>query len=298
MSTLQIILLAAIQGAAELLPVSSSAHVIAAERLMGLDPSSPELTFLLVMLHTGTMFAVLLYFWKRWATLLRAKNGFIRAVVIATAVTGVVGLLLKVLIEKVILVKLLGHSKGEIESLFRFLPLIATSLFVVGLYIIYAGRKSAKTPAVAEHSPLSDQDSAVIGLVQALCLPFRGLSRSGSTISTALLRRISRSVAEDFSFALAVVLTPPVILLELRRLLKASNEHAAVSLHDLAQMLQPGLLGMVFSFLAGLLALKWLSRWLENGKWTYFGYYCLFAAAIVLCVHFTGATPFGNTSLN
>jgi hypothetical protein len=66
MTILQILILAVIQGFAELLPVSSSAHVITAEKLMGLDPTSPELTFLLVMLHTGTMFAVIVYFWKAW----------------------------------------------------------------------------------------------------------------------------------------------------------------------------------------------------------------------------------------
>ena len=63
---IQILILALIQGACELLPVSSSAHVIVAEKLMGLNPSSPEMTMLLVMLHTGTMFAVIVYFWKKW----------------------------------------------------------------------------------------------------------------------------------------------------------------------------------------------------------------------------------------
>ena len=63
---LQIAFLGLIQGAAELLPVSSSAHVIVAEKLMGLDPSTPAMTFLLVMLHTGTMVAVIVYFWKAW----------------------------------------------------------------------------------------------------------------------------------------------------------------------------------------------------------------------------------------
>jgi undecaprenyl-diphosphatase len=66
LSYFQILILAVIQGACELLPVSSSAHVIAAEKIMGLDPSSPEMTMLLVMLHTGTMFAVIVYFWKGW----------------------------------------------------------------------------------------------------------------------------------------------------------------------------------------------------------------------------------------
>src|SRR5438132_9442061 len=69
---LQIAVLAVIQGAAELLPVSSSAHVILAQRAMGMDPSSTKNVFLLVMLHTGTMFAVIVYFWQRWRKLLSA----------------------------------------------------------------------------------------------------------------------------------------------------------------------------------------------------------------------------------
>src|ERR1700720_2233281 len=95
----QIALLALIQGAAELLPVSSSAHVIVAERLMGLQPSSPEMTFLLVMLHTGTMFAVLVYFWPRWKPRLFASQAagpgtlskwhFLKMVILATACTGI-----------------------------------------------------------------------------------------------------------------------------------------------------------------------------------------------------------------
>ena len=74
MHYVQIAVLALIQGAAELLPVSSSAHVILAQRVMGMDPSKPEQVFLLVMLHTGTMFAVLVYFWPRWRRLLTGRS--------------------------------------------------------------------------------------------------------------------------------------------------------------------------------------------------------------------------------
>src|ERR1700743_3166896 len=66
MNSLNILVLAIVQGIAELLPVSSSAHVIVAEKLLGLDPTTPQMTLLLVMLHTGTMLAVITYFWKTW----------------------------------------------------------------------------------------------------------------------------------------------------------------------------------------------------------------------------------------
>src|SRR4030081_2804214 len=97
---LQILILGLVQGAAELLPVSSSTHVIVAEKLMGLDPSSPEMTFLLVMLHTGTMVAVMLYFWPRWK---RLKLEFLKVALLATVVTGIIGLSMKKFIEVAIL---------------------------------------------------------------------------------------------------------------------------------------------------------------------------------------------------
>src|SRR5471032_2850880 len=109
MSFLQILILGLVQGAAELLPVSSSAHVIVAERLMGIDPSSPEMTFLLVMLHTGTMGAVLIYFWARWKSWFiagpqaGARSHHLKMLALATIVTGILGLGIKSLIEKVVL---------------------------------------------------------------------------------------------------------------------------------------------------------------------------------------------------
>ena len=104
MNLLQILILGLVQGAAELLPVSSSAHVIIAEKLMGLNPSSPEMTFLLVMLHTGTMFAVIVYFWKSWASHYFGSAARFQTiaqnVVIATVATVIIGLALQWIIEK------------------------------------------------------------------------------------------------------------------------------------------------------------------------------------------------------
>ncbi len=279
---LQIIILGLVQGAAELLPVSSSAHVIVAEKLMGLDPSAPDMTFLLIMLHTGTMFAVLVYFWRSWRehyfASTRAFGTVAVNVIVATAVTGVLGLGLQLLIEKVVLKGVPG--KAEVEHLFSNLPLIGGALVAVGLLILWAGRQDR-----ARNRRVRDVDvraAGIIGAVQGLCLPFRGFSRSGATISTGLLLGITRRHAEEFSFALAVVLTPPLIARELWRLLK-HNEAATEPLHPGALLL-PGAFGMACSFVAGLGALYLLSRWLEAGRWSFFGVYCLVAGVAVFAL--------------
>jgi undecaprenyl-diphosphatase len=279
---LQILILAVIQGAAELLPISSSAHVIVAEKLMRLDPSSPEMTMLLVMLHTGTMFAVITYFWGEWkrdffSSGLKFKDALMQ-VVVATFCTGVVGYGLMKVAEKVFLH---GADKAEIEDLFSNLLLIGIALFAVGILIIYAGLRSQKSRGSGAEIQLPH--SCVIGIVQGLCLPFRGFSRSGSTISAGLLMGLAKRKLEEFSFALAVVLTPAVIGREGLRLLKANKTGAHASLMHL---LTPSLVGMVFAFLAGLVALKWLSKWLEAGQWKLFGFYCVAASLAVLGLHF------------
>ena len=103
MSIYQVIVLAIVQGLAELLPVSSSAHVVVAEKLMGIDPSTPQMTLLLVMLHTGTMFAVIAYFWRQWRqsyfATADAFKRFALRLIYATALTGTVGEALIKLIE-------------------------------------------------------------------------------------------------------------------------------------------------------------------------------------------------------
>lgn len=275
MTLLDVVLLAIVQGIAELLPVSSSAHVIMAEKLLGLDPTAPQMTFLLVMLHTGTMFAVIGYFWKVWRDRYFASVALfgqrIKPIIVATVATGVVGLALLFLIQRVVL---RGHLHAQVEQLFGNPYLIASGLVAAGAMILLSSRKAMTD------RPLNSRASAWIGAIQGLCLPFRGLSRSGATISTALLLGIGRMRAEEFSFALAVVLTPPVIVREAWRLRQADAATGAL----VGRAFAMGLLGMLFSFVAGWLALRWLSRWLEHGRWHFFGYYCLVAAAFVLAI--------------
>lgn len=283
MSLLQVILLAIVQGLAELLPVSSSAHVVVAEKLMGLDPSSPPMTLLLVMLHTGTMAAVIVYFWRQWqGTYFRDWATFKDAalkIVLASALTGAIGETIIKVIEKTAFRNIEG---AQIEDLFSHLELIAPVLALAGALILIAGVSSRRTGPTA--SGVSARQAGLIGTVQGLCLPFRGFSRSGATISVGMLAGVPKPDAEAFSFALAVVLTPAVAAREALRLVRV---HPAGSGSVLAAF-APGILGAVLAFLAGLLALKWLSRWLEGGRWYLFGIYCIIAAVVVFVLHTRG----------
>jgi undecaprenyl-diphosphatase len=329
MTLWHVIILAIVQGLAELLPVSSSAHVIVAEKLMGMNPAAPEMTLLLVMLHTGTMIAVIVYFWQRWRRTffnsLHEFKDFAVALIVATILTGIVGGGIIEFIEKI----LMRHQPHAwVEQLFKRLDLIAPALAVAGIFILIAGiveNRRAKFASGAENgtageiapaappakplpgtaassvtvaagviekratksgaaSEMTPAQYSWVGASQGLCVPFRGFSRSGATISTGLLLGVARRTAEDFSFALAVVLTPPADAREIWRLYQAQH-------HQLAGVIpaaSTSALGMIFAFVAGLLALKWLSRWLETGRWHLFGIYCLAAAVAVAYLHHIG----------
>ncbi len=285
MSLFNVFILAIVQGLAELLPISSSAHVVVAEKLLGLDPSSPPMTLLLVMLHTGTMFAVIVYFWRQWRGAYFSSAAAFKAIagrlILATALTAVIGELIVKIIEKT---ALRGLPHSEIEDLFSHLEFIAPALAAAGVLILIAGlreRRRRRTPA-ADRGELSLKEAGIIGAVQGLCLPFRGFSRSGATISTGMLLGVAKPRAERFSFALAVILTPPVVAREALRLAHAPSHESLQSVALLS------VAGAAFAFLAGLVALRWLSRWLESGRWYLFGVYCLIAAVGVTLLHHHG----------
>jgi undecaprenyl-diphosphatase len=268
---------------------------------MGMNPSSPEMTLLLIMLHTGTMFAVIVYFWKQWRDSYFANvETFLQSawlVILATVITGIIGEGLVKIIEHV--------THADVEQLFDHLELIAPALAVAGLLILAAGAVEKGLPRADSKDliGLNGKQATLIGAVQGLALPFRGFSRSGGTISTGMLTGVAKARAETFSFALAVLLTPAVIEREALRylhFLKAQHAAAAMALANagysgapamgvsLNATMVPILVGTICAFLAGLVALKWLSKWLEGGRWYLFGIYCLVAAAAVMGLHHAG----------
>jgi undecaprenyl-diphosphatase len=124
-----------------------------------------------------------------------------------------------------------------------------------------------------------------MGAVQGICLPFRGFSRSGATISTGLVLGLPRRAVENFSFAIVVAITPPIILREGLKVLHAPHDAGGGCA---LRLFLPSLLGMVLSFGSGLLALRWLSAWLEKGHWHLFGAYCICASMVVFVLSWSG----------
>ena len=285
-----LIVLAVVQGLAELLPISSSAHVLVTAKFLHEDMATPANSLLLVLLHTGTMFAVIVYFWRRWVNEFLSSWAnfakFVKLVFVATLLSGLVGYPTMKIVERV-----LGHggSKAEIEALFDKLNWIAPALAVAGLLILYAGLHEARRPD--DRTPEARRwvrwpEAIAMGILQGFAIPFRGFSRSGSTISAGLLAGGARADIESFSFAMAVVITPLAIGREAWRVYR--EVHASGAPMPWSANLTPGLIGMACAFVAGLLALRWLSRWLEQGRWYWFGIYCLLAAAAVETLYYRG----------
>ena len=192
------------------------------------------------------------------------------------------------------------------------IEIATTALAVAGILILWAGLREARRPDshapalgsghasvhvtgdnAAQSAPAAVREPEVgwrqvslMGILQGFAIPFRGFSRSGVTISGGLLAGGKRSKVESFSFAMVVAITPLAIARELWRVHKAA--HAAALPVHWAAVLRPGMLGMVCAFFAGLLALKWLSSWLESGRWYWFGVYCLAAAAVTQWLYWRG----------
>jgi undecaprenyl-diphosphatase len=292
MTLWHVIILAIVQGLAELLPVSSSAHVIVAAELMHENMSTPNNALLLVLLHTGTMFAVIVYFWRRWMAEIFSSWkkfwGVVSLLFVSTLLSGLVFVPTDKVVEHVLS---RGGQRADIEALFNKLNWIAPALALAGVLILYAGLREARRPETAEEKSLAQRsirwpDAIVMGILQGFAIPFRGFSRSGVTISGGLLTGGERTEIEWYSFAMVVVITPLAIAWELRRVYKTA--HLSGYTVHWGPALTPGVIGMIFSFAAGWLALKWLSRWLENGRWHYFGIYCLLAAGAVAYLYHLG----------
>jgi undecaprenyl-diphosphatase len=263
MSIFQSIFLGLVQGAGEFLPISSSAHLVLAPWLFGFK--DPGLSFD-VALHFGTLFAVVLYFYRDWLEIFSLTR---------------VGLLSKdseVLYPKnllffLVLATIPGVLAGyflesQAETVFRSPLLIAFTLSFVGLALYLVDRYHKHRKNISE---IGWRDSLLIGISQALAI-VPGVSRSGATITTGLFLGLNRQSAARFSF----LLSTPIIF--------------GAAIVKMPYLLQNGfdiylVVGMLSAAASGYLAIKYLLKFVEKTSYAVFFWYRLGLAALILAVY-------------
>ena len=255
-------LLGLVQGLTEFLPVSSTAHLIIAEKLFHLDPQRFGLAFD-VAVHLGTALAVLLYFATTWISLTRdlfAGRWRVPALIaVGTVPAAVIGVLLE----------------SAVSSTLRDIRVIVVTLVAGSILFYVAERVGARTRRADE---LGWGAAFLVGAAQALAL-LPGMSRSGSTISAGLLASLTRIDATRFSFLLA---TPIILGAGAKTLLDAR--------HATGLFAEPAvpIVGFLVAFLSGLGAVAFMLRFLRANSLNWFTPYRLLLAAVLIVASLLG----------
>jgi undecaprenyl-diphosphatase len=255
-SVYQAILLGIVQGLTEFLPVSSSAHLILVPWLLRWV-EDPGLAFD-VVLHLGTLLALLVYYWREWLdmvlSLARGRSRQ-RSLLFLLIIASIPGAIIGVLLEK------------QAETIFRSPLLIAATMAILGLFLWVSDWFAPKKRKIDDLTLL---DALLIGFSQALAI-IPGVSRSGATITTARILGIDRPDAANFSFLMAT----PII--------------AGAGLFEAHKAFQAGLTaqlgwGFAASAVFGLLAIAGLLRFVQTHTYRPFAIYRIVLAAIVVAV--------------
>ena len=273
---LEAIFLGVVQGLTEFLPVSSSGHLLLGQYFLGMDQARFGLTFD-AAIHTGTVLAVISYFWR---DLLRMAGAFLRSlrgpnfeerdqrmaylILVATVPAGVIGLLFKSFFE--------GPAVRS-PWLVAFNLVLVGVLFIVGEVVGRQNRTSDK---------LGFKEALAIGLAQTVAL-FPGVSRSGGTITLGLFLGLRRDEAARFSFLMSVPITAAAALLSLAEAF-GSGIDAGDALLFVA--------GSVTSGVVGYLAIRFLLNYLAGHSLRVFAYYRFALAAVVVLLLLVGVGGF------
>ncbi|MFC1804486.1 undecaprenyl-diphosphate phosphatase [Candidatus Omnitrophota bacterium] len=231
-----------VQGLTEFLPVSSSGHLVILQRIFGMNGQEVETV---VILHLGTVLALVIFFFKDILLAMRSLK-LLKFIFIVSLITGAIAI----------------AGKDFFESLFSSPILVSAALVFTGAILLLSRRFMDQR----KDSPRSG-DSFILGIAQGVAI-IPGISRSGITICALLFRKLNRDAAFRLSFLASIPAVLGAVLLETRKISLIWNIDLSV--------------GLVFSFLTGLIALRMLKTVIKNGKLYLFGYYCFFIAIITL----------------
>jgi len=243
----QAFFLAIVQGLTEFLPVSSSGHLVIFQKLFNL--TEPPV-FFDILLHVGTLGAILVYFKK---ALFKMTKNTLWLIIVGTVPAVIVGLFLQ----------------NYLSLIFNSLKLVGFTLLVTGLFL-FSTKKIKKTKR--QFNQLKWPDALWVGFFQAIAI-LPGISRSGATMVSGMWRQFDQKTAFQFSFFLAIPAILGALVLQLSDLISSPYGY-----------FEQGLLGMVIAGGVGYLTLKMLEKTLVGGKLWLFGFYCLILGLIVLSI--------------
>ena len=273
MAATKALVLGLIQGITEFLPVSSSGHLVLGQRLLGI--TQPEILFDIV-LHVATLLAVLLYFRRDLSSLLMELYH------LPKVLTGSPGLggawrerqnfrMIVLIVLASVPTALIGFAfKDLFESLFA--STLAVGLALVGTGTVLFATKFAR-PRQRSLKEFTIPDALLIGVAQGLAIT-PGLSRSGLTISAALLLGLDRDLAGRFSFLIFIPAILGALLLE-----ASSLSMSSFTWFDSA-------VGFFSALAAGIVALTFLLKIVRRGSFHYFAYYCWLAGIVAIVLSY------------
>lgn len=267
---LKAVLFGIVEGITEWLPISSTGHMILLNQFVKLDATEEFMEMFLVVIQLGAILAVVLIFWKKLFPFAKErgrvvikKNTFLMwcKIIVACIPAAVVGLLFD----------------DKLNELFYNYQTVAVALIVFGILFILTENKNKGTqPRITKIKNITFQTALIIGLFQLIAAVFPGTSRSGATIIGALMIGVSRTVAAEFTFFLAV---PVMFGASLLKIVKFGFAFTGAELMVL-------ITGMVVSFLVSVVVIKFLMEYIKKHDFKAFGWYRIVLGIIVLAYFF------------
>lgn len=271
---LKAILFGIVEGITEWLPISSTGHLILLEEFVKFENVSENFFSMFeVVIQLGAILAVVVLFIGQIWPFCKKGNGYKKSGVLAYVKMDVMTLWFKILVACIPAAIVGVLYDEELEALFFHWYVVAAALIVFGIaFLVVENWNKGRKPAITELSQLTYRAALIIGLFQLLAAIFPGTSRSGATIVGALLIGVSRSVAAEFTFFLAI---PVMFGASLLKILKFGFQFSATELAAL-------LAAMVVAFLVSVVVIRFLLSYIKKHDFKVFGWYRIVLGILVI----------------
>lgn len=254
---LKAILLGIVEGITEWLPISSTGHMILVDEFVKMNVSPEFLEMFLVVIQLGAILAVVVIYWRRLIPTSKKTWIMWLKIIVACLPAAIIGLLFD----------------DVFNALFYNYQTVAIMLIIFGvLFIVIENRNKNATPKVTDLDDLTYKQALIIGVFQLVAAVFPGTSRSGATILGGLMIGVSRTVAAEFTFFLAI---PVMFGASLLKLVKFGLTFTGAETVLLAN-------GMIVAFLVSMAAIKFLMGYIKKHDFKVFGWYRIVLGVIVL----------------